>query len=126
MSSAYRGDETLAQLLAQAGVPQTPADIRSLVAGVLAAPEGMEPDGWMVLVGERLPEELAGQLRALKAGLAAGRVAEAPDRADALADFVLVAMMGLSAAARDGADRAALERVAAMAGRAFRRELSGT
>ncbi|QCN94939.1 aminopeptidase P family protein [Azospirillum argentinense] len=79
MSSAYRGDETLAQLLAQAGLPHTPADIRSLVAGVLAAPEGEDPDGWMVLVGARLPEDLAGQLRALKADLADGRVAEAPD-----------------------------------------------
>ncbi|CAO3443330.1 Xaa-Pro aminopeptidase (EC 3.4.11.9) [Azospirillum argentinense] len=79
MSSAYRGDETLAQLLAQAGLPHTPADIRSLVAGVLAAPEGEDPDGWMVLVGARLPEDIAGQLRALKADLADGRVAEAPD-----------------------------------------------
>ena len=85
MSSAYRGDETLAQLLAQAGLPQTPADIRSLVAGVLAAPEGVEPDGWMVLVGERLPEDLAGQLRALKAELADSRVAEAPDYAARIA-----------------------------------------
>ncbi|MBK3803181.1 M24 family metallopeptidase [Azospirillum brasilense] len=85
MSSAYRGDETLAQLLAQAGLPHTPADIRSLVAGVLAAPEGEDPDGWMVLVGQRLLEDLAGQLRALKAELADGRVAEAPDYAARIA-----------------------------------------
>ncbi|KAA0688329.1 aminopeptidase P family protein [Azospirillum brasilense] len=90
MSSAYRGDETLAQLLAQAGLPQTPADIRSLVAGVLAAPEGEDPDGWMVLVGASLPEDLAGQLRALKAELAdsclaAGRAAGAPDYAARIA-----------------------------------------
>ncbi|TWA94958.1 Xaa-Pro aminopeptidase [Azospirillum brasilense] len=85
MSSAYRGDETLAQLLAQAGLSQTPADIRSLVAGVLAAPEGEDPDGWMILVGTRLPEDLAGQLRALKADLADGRVAEAPDYASRIA-----------------------------------------
>lgn len=85
MSSAYRGDETLAQLLAQAGLPQTPADIRSLVAGVLAAPEGEDSDGWMVLVGARVPEDLAGQLRALKAEIAAGRVADAPDYAARIA-----------------------------------------
>ncbi|KAA0676443.1 M24 family metallopeptidase [Roseomonas genomospecies 6] len=85
MSSAYRGDETLAQLLAQTGVPQTPADVRSLVAGVLAAPEGVEPDGWMVMVGERLSEDLKGQLRALKAELADGRVAETPDYAARIA-----------------------------------------
>ena len=85
MSSAYRGDETLAQLLAQTGVPQTPADVRSLVAGVLAAPEGVEPDGWMVLVGERLSEDLKGQLRALKAELADSRVAETPDYAARIA-----------------------------------------
>ncbi len=85
MSSAYRGDETLAQLLAQAGVPRTPAEIRSLVAGVLAAPEGVEPDGWMVLVGERLSDDLKGQLRALKAELADGRVAGVPDYAARIA-----------------------------------------
>ncbi|KAA0684275.1 TetR/AcrR family transcriptional regulator [Roseomonas genomospecies 6] len=50
---------------------------------------------------------------------------EAPDRADALADLVAVTMMGMSAAARDGAERAALEAVAAMVDRAFRREFSG-
>ncbi|AWJ84582.1 X-Pro aminopeptidase [Azospirillum sp. TSH58] len=90
MSSAYRGDETLAQLLAQAGLPQTPADIRSLVAGVLAAPEGEDPDGWMVLVGARLPDDLATQLRALKADLADSRAADghiagAPDYAARIA-----------------------------------------
>ncbi|UKJ72028.1 aminopeptidase P family protein [Azospirillum brasilense] len=85
MSSAYRGDETLAQLLAQAGLPQTPADIRSLVAGVLAAPEGEDPDGWMVLVGVRLPEDLAGQLRALKAEIADSRPAAVPDYAARIA-----------------------------------------
>ncbi|WP_188259119.1 M24 family metallopeptidase [Azospirillum tabaci] len=85
MSSAYRGDETLAQLLAQAGLPQTPAEIRSLVAGVLAAPEGEDPDGWMVLVGARLPEDLAGQLRALKAELAERLPTAAPDYAARIA-----------------------------------------
>nr|WP_247890986.1 aminopeptidase P family protein [Azospirillum aestuarii] len=39
----------------------------------------------MILVGTRLPEDLAGQLRALKADLADGRVAEAPDYASRIA-----------------------------------------
>lgn len=47
---------------------------------------------------------------------------EFPSRADDLADFVMIAMAGMSAAARDGAGAAALQAFAAMAGRAFRRE----
>lgn len=88
MSSAYRGDETLAQRLTEAGLSQTPAGIRDLVAGVLAAPEGTDPDAWLVLVGENLPDDLAAQLRALKAQLAAsGAVTHAPDHAARLASL---------------------------------------
>lgn len=71
MSTAYRGDVTLAALLAAAGITRTPDDIRSLLAGVLAAPEPLDPDDWMLLVGEGLPAELAAELRALKGELAA-------------------------------------------------------
>lgn len=88
MSSAYRGDETLAQLLAGAGIAQTPAGIRDLIAGVLAAPEGTDPDAWLVLVGATLPDDLAGQLRALKAEAAAAHaVTHAPDHAARLASL---------------------------------------
>ncbi|MCW2237762.1 aminopeptidase P family protein [Azospirillum canadense] len=92
MSSAYRGDETLAQLLAGAGLAQTPVGIRDLVAGVLAAPEGTDPDAWLVLAGGKLPgkfpDDLAGQLRALKAEVAAAHVVtHAPDHAARLASL---------------------------------------
>jgi TetR/AcrR family transcriptional repressor for divergent bdcA len=49
--------------------------------------------------------------------------AEYPDRAEELADLVVIAMAGMSAAARDGADHAALARFADNAGRAFRSEV---
>ncbi len=88
MSSAYRGDETLEQLLKGAGLSRSAAEIRDLVAGVLAAPEAMDPDAWLVLVGENLPEDLAAQLRALKREMgAAHAVARAPDYAGRLADL---------------------------------------
>ena len=46
-----------------------------------------------------------------------------PDRADELAAFVTIAMVGMSAAARDGADAATLATFAATASRAFRHEI---
>jgi len=51
--------------------------------------------------------------------------AEYPQRADALAGFVTIALAGMSAAARDGADRASLDAFADSMGRAFRREAKG-
>lgn len=45
-----------------------------------------------------------------------------PQRADALAGLVMIALAGMSAAARDGADRQTLEAFADSMGRAFRRE----
>ncbi|HKV00176.1 MAG TPA: TetR/AcrR family transcriptional regulator [Vineibacter sp.] len=50
---------------------------------------------------------------------------EYPKRADALAGFVTIALAGMSAAARDGADRASLEAFAESMSRAFRREAKG-
>jgi len=47
---------------------------------------------------------------------------EYPQRAEALAGFVTIALAGMSAAARDGADRASLDAFAASMSRAFRRE----
>ncbi|SMH60727.1 aminopeptidase P family protein [Azospirillum agricola] len=85
MPSAYRGDDALATLLTEAGTGRTPADIRALVAGVLAAPEGEDPAAWLALVGEGLPDALAGQLQALKADLASVPAAPRPDAAARLA-----------------------------------------
>ena len=48
---------------------------------------------------------------------------EHPDRADELAEFVTIAMAGMSAAARDGADEATLATFAEKACRAFRHEV---
>ncbi|HYG87972.1 MAG TPA: aminopeptidase P family protein [Azospirillum sp.] len=81
----YRGDGHLAGLLKDAGVAQTPDDVRALIEGVLAAPPGYDPDAWLVLVGAELPAELAEQLRALKADLADRPPAASPDHAARLA-----------------------------------------
>ncbi|HEY0834132.1 MAG TPA: aminopeptidase P family protein [Azospirillum sp.] len=79
MQDGYHGDQTLAALLRRAGIERTPAEVRALVHGVLAAPEGHDPDGWLTLFAAELPEELRGQLRALKADLAARLPSGAPD-----------------------------------------------
>ncbi|WP_431855099.1 aminopeptidase P family protein [Azospirillum sp.] len=81
----YRGDGHLADLLAQAGVARTVDEVRALVAGVLAAPPAVDPEAWLVLVGEGLPAELAAQLQALRADLADRRPAAGPDHAGRLA-----------------------------------------
>ena len=86
-SGAYRGDDALATLLTEAGTGRSPADVRALLAGVLAAPEGEDPAAWLVLVGDPLPPALAEQLQALKAVLAAEAPAARPDPAQRLADL---------------------------------------
>jgi len=83
--SAYRGDDALVPLLTEAGIGHTPADIRALAAGVLAAPEGEDPAAWLELVGDSLPAPLADQLQALKASLAAVETHAQPDAAARLA-----------------------------------------
>ncbi|AIB14199.1 TetR family transcriptional regulator (plasmid) [Azospirillum argentinense] len=111
-------------------------DVATVIGRTLALAAALYPGqngtaGCLVLDGARNsadPEAQALADAAKREGRAAVRdfiAAEAPDRADALADLVVVAMMGMSAAARDGADRDRLERVAAMMDRAFRRELAG-
>ena len=91
LDDTYRGDETLDRLLRQAGSPLGAARVRRLVRGVVAAPESCEPDAWMALVAARPGAELAGQLAALRARLAAsaddgldGPGNEAPARMEAL------------------------------------------
>ncbi|ALJ36808.1 MULTISPECIES: TetR/AcrR family transcriptional regulator [Azospirillum] len=111
-------------------------DVATVIGRTLALAAELYPGqggtaGCLVLDGARNsadPEAQALADAAKREGCAAVRdfiATEAPDRADALADLVVVAMLGMSAAARDGADRERLERVAAMMDRAFRRELAG-
>jgi Xaa-Pro aminopeptidase len=68
---AYAGDEALDRALRAAGAGLDAAGVRALLAGVLAAPEPLDPDAWMELVVENPSPALAEQLRALKASLAA-------------------------------------------------------
>ncbi|MDJ0946014.1 MAG: aminopeptidase P family protein [Kiloniellales bacterium] len=68
----YAGDAELDRLLTAAGADRDAAAVRSLLAGVLAAPEAENPEAWMDLVAEGRSPELARQLAALKRDLAAG------------------------------------------------------
>jgi len=76
--AAYRGDDTLAALLAAAGARLTAEDVRDLTEGTLAAPEDMDPRAWHVLVVGEPTAELADQLDALRAELRAAREARRP------------------------------------------------
>ena len=84
--------------------------------------------GCLILDGARNsadPEARALGEAARAASLAALRdfiATEYPVRASALAEFVGIALAGMSAVARDGAGEAMLTRFAAAAGRAFREE----
>ena len=84
--------------------------------------------GCLILDGARNsadPEARALGEAARAASLAALRdfiATEYPARASALAEFIGIALAGMSAAAHDGAGEAMLMRFAAAAGRAFRRE----
>jgi Xaa-Pro aminopeptidase len=68
---AYGGDAVLARLLAACGSPYGAAEARALVAGVLAAPPGAEPDAWTVLAAPRPSPALKAELRALADELSA-------------------------------------------------------
>ena len=67
----YAGDAALDRLLADAGAEVDAAAVRALLGGVLAAPEGEDPDAWVKLVTEAPGAELAAELAALKRELAA-------------------------------------------------------
>ncbi len=67
------GDAALARLLAAARTGKSVADVRSVVAGVLAAPESHDPDAWMAMVAPDPDEGLREALRALKRTMAQGR-----------------------------------------------------
>ncbi|BAI75959.1 HTH-type transcriptional regulator (plasmid) [Azospirillum sp. B510] len=103
---------------------------RTLLLAARLYPRRNGVAGCLVLDGARNsadPEAAALAEAMRKAGAAAIRdfiATREPERAAALADFVMITMRGMSAAARDGADEAALTAFAEMAGRAFRRELA--
>jgi Xaa-Pro aminopeptidase len=69
--AAYGGDAALARLLAAGSSPYDPAEVREIVAGVVAAPPTMPPDAWTVLVAPDPSPELKQQLMALAASLRA-------------------------------------------------------
>jgi Xaa-Pro aminopeptidase len=52
-------------LLAAARSRLKPADLPALLAGVSAAPEGLDPDAWMALVAPEVGPELKARLRPL-------------------------------------------------------------
>ncbi|WP_119677371.1 aminopeptidase P family protein [Indioceanicola profundi] len=81
---AYRGDADLARLLQEAGIGRSVEDIRDLIAGVNAAPDGSRPDRWLELVGVELPAELEAQLRALRDMVARPVLPQQGDHADRL------------------------------------------
>jgi Xaa-Pro aminopeptidase len=71
-AAGYAGDEALSPLLRESKSRYTPATLRELIAGVLSAPEPVDPEAWMILVAAKPSPALAAQLRALKAQMAAG------------------------------------------------------
>ena len=102
---------------------------RTLARAAHLYPEHDGVAGCLVLDGTRNsadPEARALTAAAKQANRAAIRdfiATEYSDRADELADFVTIAMAGMSAAARDGADEATLRSFAQKASRTFRREV---
>jgi Xaa-Pro aminopeptidase len=70
---SYRGDEALAGLLRRAGAALDLRQIRGILAGVIAAPEGERPDDWIGLVAPAADEPTKAQLRALKQQLILSR-----------------------------------------------------
>src|SRR5438477_6145794 len=70
---SYRGDEALVGLLRKAGAALDLRQIRGILAGVIAAPEGERPDDWIGLVAPAADEATRTQLRALKQQLISSR-----------------------------------------------------
>ena len=64
------GEESLDTDLKKVGFQGGSAGLRALLEGVVAAPEGLDPDAWLALVGDPLSEDLKARLRALKADMA--------------------------------------------------------
>ncbi|HEY2890444.1 MAG TPA: aminopeptidase P family N-terminal domain-containing protein, partial [Dongiaceae bacterium] len=73
----YQGDEALTGLLKKSGLATDLRQIRGLLAGVIAAPEGEHPDDWIGLVAPSADEAVRAQLRALKREVSASAPAPA-------------------------------------------------
>ena len=101
---------------------------RTLLRAAHVYPQHQGAAGCLVLDGTRNsadPDASALTAAARRASRAAIRdlvAAHVPARAEEVADFVMVALLGMSAAARDGADEAMLQAFAGNACRALRRE----
>ncbi|WP_247877858.1 TetR/AcrR family transcriptional regulator [Azospirillum sp. TSO22-1] len=101
---------------------------RTLLRAAHVYPRRDGAAGCLVLDGTRNsadPEASALSAAARKASCATIRdfvAAHAVVRAEEVADFVMIALLGMSAAARDGADETTLRTFAENAGRALRRE----
>ena len=68
---AQEGEDSLDSELKGVGFEGGPEGLRALLEGVVAAPEALDRDAWLVLVGDPLPEALKAKLLALKAELTA-------------------------------------------------------
>lgn len=69
-TAEYQGDAKLGGLLREAGADLSADAVHDIVAGVLAAPEPRDPDGWMALLAPKSGPELRRELSALKADMA--------------------------------------------------------
>jgi hypothetical protein len=70
---SYLGDAALAGLLKKSGSTADLRQIRGILAGVIAAPEGERPDDWIDLVAPAADEPTRAQLRALKRQVASSQ-----------------------------------------------------
>jgi Xaa-Pro aminopeptidase len=84
-AEAAPGDAALAKLLRQEGAACDVAELRALVAGVLAAPPGRDPAAWISLVVPAPSPALRQQLLALAAAMRGAPVAARPPAAERLA-----------------------------------------
>jgi len=78
-------DARLALLLERSGSRRSVEEVRALVAGVLAAPEGFDADAWLDLVAPPEATGLRAALRELKAELASAASKADPPLAERLA-----------------------------------------
>lgn len=120
---ATTGDVTAATLAEPGPVAEVVPRVLSRLTEIYGKPGHLR--GCLVLDGTRNcadPEvrALTDALRLQARDLLRRRIAEEyPEAAEALADYLVVTLAGLSAAARDGMAPEALRRVAAMAGAGF-------
>jgi Xaa-Pro aminopeptidase len=78
MATSEGREPELAALLAASGVRREPEEVRALLEGVAAAPQGFAPDAWLDLIAPPDAAELRDHLRRLKAELAAAERPEPP------------------------------------------------